>query len=77
MRIALDMQSLQTESRFRGIGRYSLSLAQAMLRQTGPHEFYVALSGLFPGTIEPVRAMFDGLLPEEPYRHVGCTGSRS
>ena len=62
MRIVLDLQAMQPESRFRGIGRYSLSLAQAMARQTGPHELYVALNGLFPGTIEPLRAAFEGLI---------------
>ena len=30
MRIVIDMQGAQTESRFRGIGRYSLALALAM-----------------------------------------------
>ena len=32
MRIVLDMQGAQTESRFRGIGRYSTALAQAIAR---------------------------------------------
>ena len=62
MRIVLDLQALQTESRSRGIGRYSLSLARSMARHSGPHELYVALSGLFPGTIEPLRAAFEGLI---------------
>ena len=31
MRIVIDMQGAQTESRFRGIGRYSTSLAQAIV----------------------------------------------
>ena len=65
MRIVLDMQAMQTDGRFRGMGRYSLSLAQAMARQTGSHELYVALSGLFPGTIEPLRAAFEELIPPQ------------
>jgi len=65
MRIVLDMQSCQTESRFRGMGRYSLSLAQAMARQADGHELWVALNGLFPDTIEPLRTAFDGLIPQE------------
>ena len=32
MRVLIDMQGAQTASRFRGIGRYSLSLTQAMAR---------------------------------------------
>lgn len=68
MRIVLDMQGAQSESRFRGIGRYSLSFAQAVARNRGPHDVYLALSGLFPDTIEPIRAAFDGMLPQENIR---------
>ena len=68
MRIVIDLQSAQTESRFRGIGRYSMSLAKAMVRNRGVHEIVIALNGLFPATIEPIRAEFDGLLPQENIR---------
>ncbi|MCD6389416.1 MAG: glycosyltransferase, partial [Desulfobulbaceae bacterium] len=68
MRIVIDMQGAQTESRYRGIGRYSMSLAQAIVRNQGEHEIILALSGLFPETIEPIRAAFDGLLPQENIR---------
>ncbi len=64
MRIVIDMQGAQTESRFRGIGRYTLSLAQAIVRNRGEHEILLALNGLLPDTIEPIRAAFDGLLPQ-------------
>ena len=65
MRIVIDMQGAQTESRFRGIGRYTLAFAQAVVRNRGEHEVILALSGLFPDTIEAIRAAFDGLLPPE------------
>ncbi len=68
MRIVIDMQGAQTESRFRGIGRYTLSLTQAIVRNRGEHEIILALSGLFPDTIEPIRAAFEGLLPGENIR---------
>ena len=68
MRIVMDMQGAQTESRFRGIGRYTLSLAQAIVRNRGEHEVLLALNGLFPDTIEPIRASFDGLLPQDNIR---------
>ena len=68
MRIVIDMQGAQTESRFRGIGRYSMSFAQAVVRNRGEHEIFLALSGLFPDTIEPIRAAFDSLLPQENIR---------
>jgi glycosyltransferase involved in cell wall biosynthesis len=62
------MQGAQTESRFRGIGRYTLSFAQALVRNRGEHEVILALNGLFPDTIEPIRAGFGGLLPQENIR---------
>lgn len=68
MRIVIDMQGAQTESRFRGIGRYTMSFTQAIVRNRGEHEVILAVSGLFPGTIESIRAAFDGLLPQESIR---------
>jgi len=68
MRIVIDMQGAQTESGFRGIGRYTLSLAQAIARNRGEHEIILALNGLFPDTIEPIRAAFDELLLQENIR---------
>ena len=68
MRIVLDLQGAQTESRNRGIGRYSLSFALAIVRNRGDHEVLIALNGLFPETIEPLRAAFQGLLPQENIR---------
>lgn len=69
MRIVLDLQGAQTTgSRHRGIGRYSLSLAQAMARLAGEHEIILALNGHFPETIEPIRAVFDGLVSQENIR---------
>ncbi len=63
MRIVLDLQGCQSVSRFRGIGRYSIALAKAIIRNAGPHEIWVAVSDLFPGTIETIRAELEQLLP--------------
>lgn len=63
MRIVIDLQGAQTESRFRGIGRYSLSFAKAIVRNRGEHEVIIALNGVFANTIEPLRAEFDEILP--------------
>lgn len=66
MRILIDLQGAQsTGSRNRGIGRYSQALALGIARNAGPHEVWVALNDLFPDTIEPVRAVFDGLVPQD------------
>lgn len=68
MRIVIDMQGAQTESRFRGIGRYTMAFAQAVVRNSGEHEIILALSGLFPDTIETIRTAFDGLLSQQNIR---------
>ncbi len=74
MRIVIDMQGAQTESGFRGIGRYTMAFSQAVVRNRGEHEIILALSGLFPETIEPIRAAFDGLLPQENIKVWYSTG---
>ena len=69
MRIVIDLQAAQSSgSRNRGIGRYSLSLALAMVRQQGSHEIMIALNDLFPETIEAIRDSFEGLLPQKNIR---------
>ena len=68
MRIVIDLQGAQTESSNRGIGRYSQAIAQAIVRQQREHDVVLALNGLFPDSIEPIRAAFDDLLPQENIR---------
>lgn len=65
MRIVIDLQGAQTGSRFRGIGRYTMALALAMVKNCGEHEIVLALNGLFPETIDSIRDAFYGLLPDE------------
>lgn len=68
MRIVIDMQGAQTESRFRGIGRYTMAFAHAVARHRGPHEVILALNGLLADSIAPLRAAFAGVLPPENIR---------
>lgn len=68
MRIVIDLQGAQTESRVRGIGRYSLSLARAMARNAGEHEIWLVLSSAFPDTILDIRLAFSGLVPSKRIR---------
>ncbi|TXF10931.1 glycosyltransferase [Pelomicrobium methylotrophicum] len=65
MRIVIDLQGAQSLSRHRGIGRYSLQFAQALVRNGSGHEILIALNAAFADTIEPIRAAFEGLLPQE------------
>jgi len=66
VRILIDLQGAQCISRFRGIGRYSLSLAAAMARDSSNHEIWLALNSSFPDSIMTIRDAFEGLI--EPGR---------
>lgn len=68
MRIVIDMQGAQTESRFRGIGRYSLALAQGIVGNRGEHEVFLVLNGMLNDSIENIRAAFADLLPQSHIR---------
>lgn len=68
MRVVLDIQGAQSASRLRGIGRYSLALAQAIVRNAGPHEIFLALNGVLPESVETIRAAFLNLLPRDHVR---------
>jgi glycosyltransferase involved in cell wall biosynthesis len=65
MRIVIDLQGAQSESRFRGIGRYSLALALGVARNAGPHEVWLLLNGALGAAIPELRRAFDGLVPAE------------
>lgn len=48
----------------RGIGRYSMALAQAMARNSAGHEVRIVLNEAYPDSVDTVRQAFDGLLPQ-------------
>ncbi len=63
MRIVIDLQGTQsTGNRHRGIGRYSLSLAQSMAKHIGSHELLLSLNGRFPDAVDDVKEAFKGLI---------------
>ncbi len=68
MRIVLDLQGAQSISRFRGIGRYSLSLALAIVHNRDEHQVFIVLNGIYEDTIEPIRKLFTPYLPNEQIR---------
>ena len=67
MRIVIDMQGAQTESRFRGIGRYTMSLTKEITRQAGSHDIWLVLNERFPDAADAIKSEFKGLIPE---RHI-------
>ena len=64
MRILIDLQGCQSGSRFGGIGRYSMSLAKAMLRLHSRHEFCLLLNSRLPNE-NLIRAEFADLMPQQ------------
>ncbi|AXI01969.1 glycosyltransferase [Aquirhabdus parva] len=69
MRIVIDMQGVQGGSRYRGIGRYTIALTQAIIKNGGQdNEIILALNGMFPESVEFIRAIFSPLLPKNNIR---------
>lgn len=66
MKLLIDLQGFQSRgSRVRGIGRYTVSLAQAMARRAGGHDLSIMLNDAIADAVEPVRAAFRDLLPDD------------
>ena len=63
MRIMIDLQSCQSYSRFGGIGRYSLALAKAMIREAPNDEFIVAMNNRYQEGAEKVIRELKDVLP--------------
>lgn len=64
MRIVIDMQGAQSDSRYRGIGRYSFSFIKALVQQGSQHEFFLVLNGDLPESVISIREAFRNLLPQ-------------
>lgn len=65
MRCVIDLQGAQTGSRYRGIGRYSISHAKAMITASRSHEPLLLLNNFFPEHFEKLRYTFRDLLPAD------------
>lgn len=62
MRVVLDLQACQSASRYRGIGRYSMSFAFALIDEflSRDHEVVIALNSAFKEEATHLRALFSG-----------------
>lgn len=69
MRITIDLQACQAQSAERGIGRYSMMLAQTLAKQAASgerkHEISLLLNNNLPRGVGTVVRAFDGLVPRE------------
>jgi glycosyltransferase involved in cell wall biosynthesis len=74
MRLLTDLFACQSASRFRGIGRYALSLIKEMAELRRVHEMTLVANALYPDSFEALRQEFIRLLPAgslKPYFHPG------
>ena len=65
MKIVLDLQGTQSHSRYRGIGRYTMSMAKAFVAEAARHELWLALNGRQDESSLGLIEQFDGLIPRE------------
>ena len=65
MRIVLDLQACQGANKDRGIGRYSMSLAKAIVKNAKEHDVCLFLNGGIPDTVQPIRNEFKELIPNK------------
>lgn len=78
MRIVIDVQGAQTSgSAFRGIGRYTMALAQGIARLRDHHDVIIAASDAFPESIPRLREAFSAILPAENFCVWKCPRSVS
>lgn len=68
MRIALDLQACQTESRWRGIGRYARDFSRALLELRGGRDMLVGIDGTYPTAAAEVRSQFASLVAPSAFR---------
>ena len=74
MRIVVDMQGAQTGGHFSKQGHDIISLVQAMVRNGDEHEFILVANDLLADASDPIRAAFDGLLPQDRIRVFSVIG---
>lgn len=63
MRIVIDMQGAQTESRYRGIGKYTLSFVRAIIKNAPNDDIILVLNSMLKDTIIPIFDEFKSLIP--------------
>lgn len=68
MRILIDLQGAQSESRYRGIGRYATALGQALAKNAGEHEIWLVANAALDSSCGSMRRDFAGLVRPERIR---------
>ena len=67
MKLLIDLQGAQGSSKKRGLGRFSLWFAKALIKQNKTHDIHIILNGQFQDSIDDIKKDFFGLLPEKNF----------
>lgn len=66
LHILIDVQGYQSESKFRGIGRSTLAMSRAMIKNAGEHRVSILINGMYPvDSINSVKQAYQDILSEE------------
>jgi glycosyltransferase involved in cell wall biosynthesis len=65
MKILVDLQSVQTEARFHGIGRYAVDFSLALAQQDGDVDIWLVVNTAYPDSARELRALFAPWVPPE------------
>lgn len=75
MKVVIDLQAMQGESRHRGIGRYAAEITRSFVELAREkHEIWITLNAQLRHA-ERVRAQFDGLIPQDRIVAYSTTGA--
>ncbi|NEX60889.1 glycosyltransferase family 4 protein [Noviherbaspirillum galbum] len=72
MRLVYDLFPCQTGSRFRGIGRFTMSLLEAMARSPRGHAVHALANDYHPESVEDLRRALAPVLPPGRFATYGC-----
>ena len=64
MRVVIDMQGAQSESRYRGIGRYTLALVDSLLALNSNYEIVLLLNGGLRDSADALIRRYRSQLPD-------------
>lgn len=67
MRVVIDMQGAQSESRYRGIGRYTRTFVTHLLslNASREHEYFLLFNGELPQVVDELISSFRALVPRQ------------
>ena len=65
MRIVIDMQGLQSMSRYRGIGRYSDAFVKAFIKEASSYEIILLLNGINNQGARDIIEQYSSLVPKD------------